>query len=330
MSAKVSELPAAWLEFLDGRVHRVGAECTIGRLPENHLVLGDVGISRHHAHIRASDTGGYALSDDGSTNGTFLNDVQIAGSTPLRDGDRITVGSVTLRFRCGNDAATFVTVERVNTQAGRTILVVCPPSVLAAGLERLISAERGFAYSGHAGTPAAARQLVTAGRPDAIVLDASADLAGSLTLIRDLLAVHPAVRILVLVERADPTFVARLMRTGALGCVLRADSGEEMVRALQGILTGGIYLSRRVAAAALTQLAGSDEAGRRGGPGGLSDRELEVFHLVGAGRPNRDIATALGMSVKTVETHKENIKVKLGLPTAAAVAERARAWLTGA
>jgi DNA-binding CsgD family transcriptional regulator len=95
------------------------------------------------------------------------------------------------------------------------------------------------------------------------------------------------------------------------------------------VVAGSVYLSRRVAAVTVRQLAGSREAGRRAGPSGLTDRELEIFHLIAAARPNREIAQALGMSVKTVETHKENIKIKLGATSAAELAERARVWLVG-
>jgi DNA-binding NarL/FixJ family response regulator len=147
-------------------------------------------------------------------------------------------------------------------------------------------------------------------------------------LLTDVLVADPEARIAAVLARPDPDFIGRVLRHGALACILRSDPPEELIRALYSAVAGSVYLSRRVAAVTVRQLAGSKEAGRRDGPQGLTDRELEIFHLVGGAKANREIAAALGMSVKTVETHKENIKIKLGVGSAAELSERAKAWLT--
>jgi DNA-binding NarL/FixJ family response regulator len=102
-----------------------------------------------------------------------------------------------------------------------------------------------------------------------------------------------------------------------------------LIRALQSAAAGSVYLSRRIAAVTVKLLAGSKEGGRRDGPQVLTNRELEIFHLIGGAKANREIAASLGMSVKTVETHKENIKIKLGVANSAELSERAREWLAG-
>jgi DNA-binding NarL/FixJ family response regulator len=329
MPAKPPVAPEAWLELSDGRIHRLSGSCSIGRLAGNQLALADAGISRHHAGIAPNQQGVYILSDLGSTNGTLLNGRPLAGPAGLRDGDQIGIGAALVRFRLATNAAGLSTEVRRPAPARRKVLVVGETSLLGEGLLRWLEAQPEFAVAGRAADAARARQLHGQLHPDAVLIDASSDAIGYLTLIRDLLAAEPEGRILVLVERADPSHVPRILRAGALGCILKGDPGDELQRALQSVVAGSVYLSRRVAAATLRQLAGSEEAGRRGGPGGLTDRELEIFHLIGGGKQNRDIATALGMSVKTVETHKENIKVKLDVSSAADLAGRARAWVAG-
>ena len=331
MPAKAPPPPDAWLELPDGHVHRFRGECAIGRLPDNHLVLADAASSRHHARIAPDGNGGYTLADLDSANGTFLNSLRLHPSAPapLRDRDMIAIGAALLRFRLVTTAAEMATETSPLPLNRRKILVIGETSLAGDGLRRLLDAQAEFTVAGHAPDAISARQMHAKLRPDVVLFDASADALGALSLIRDLLAADSDTRVLALVERADPAYVPRLMRAGALGCVLRTDPAEELLRALSSAAAGSVYLSRRVAAAALRQLAGSEEAGRRGGPAGLTDRELEIYHLIGAGKPNRDIAAALGMSVKTVETHKENLKVKLGLASAADLAERAKAWVSG-
>lgn len=140
-------------------------------------------------------------------------------------------------------------------------------------------------------------------------------------------ATAPTANVLALTSRNDSTLVERALRAGAVGVALANDPTAELLLAIRTTITGSVYLSRSLAASTLRALAGSDEGGRRGGPASLSDRELEVFHLIAGGRANRDIADSLGVSVKTIETHKENIKTKLKLTSAAALAEAAHEWL---
>lgn len=331
MPAKAPPSAEAWLELPDGRIHEIRGECSIGRLAENQLVLHDTVVSRRHARVTRAGPGGYLLSDLGSANGTFLNQsrLTVAKPAPLTDRDAVVIGTVAIRFRLAAEAADFVTERAAATPKRKRILVVGESSLDGDGLRRVIEAQAQFEVAGHAPDAARARRLHAEMQPDLVLLDGTADTVGDLSLVRDLISTEATTRILAIVERADADYVSRLMRAGVLACVLRADPADELQRALTSAAAGSVYLSRRVAALALRQLAGSDEAGRRGGPMGLTDRELEVFHLVGAGKPNRDIAAALGMSVKTVETHKENLKVKLGLTNAASLAERARGWLAG-
>jgi len=317
-----------WLELPEGKIQLVQAVCVIGRLGDCNLVLSDEGVSRHHARIGLQATTGHAVTDLGSTNGTYVNGLKISGPTALRDGDTIGIGSLTMRFRAGastSEAATAVSAGAPHNRQG--ILLSAPECLLANALRAVISGQPDFTLAGHATESRTTRQLYGRLRPSAVLLDASSDSVGALSLLADLLAADRDARVVVLMERADADYVQRVLRRGALACLLKGDPPNELVRSLESALAGSVYLSRQIAAIALRHLAGSDEAGRRGGPAGLTDRELEIFHLIASAKANREIAAILGMSVKTVETHKENIKLKLGVTSAAELSNRAREWL---
>jgi DNA-binding NarL/FixJ family response regulator len=320
--------PDAWLELPDGRIHPLKMRNSIGRSPDNDLLLPYAGVSRHHATVSSCGSGVYRLSDAGSTNGTFLNGLRVEQPEPMCDKDVLNVGAATLRFHQAG-ISDFATETHVAAALKHPVLLVEDASMLSDALSRLIESLPEFRVAGHATSAADARRLCAQLHPEAVIIDASLEAVGALSLLRDLITADPDTRPMVLVNRADPDYMTRLLRSGTLGCVLKDDPVEEFQRALNSTLAGNVHLSRRVAAATLRYLSGSAEAGRREGPAGLTDRELEIFHLVGAGRPNRDIAIALGMSVKTVETHKENLKIKLGLPSASAVADCARSWIAG-
>lgn len=319
----------AWLELPDGRLHRVGKGCVIGRLGDCDLVLSGEGVSRRHAKIAGVGKDSHSISDLGSTNGTFVNGLKLSAPVQLSDRDTIGLGASLLKYRTGRAVSEMPTQASPFVAAAqpKRILVAADASLVGDGLLRLIDGQPGWAVVGHAGESRQVIHLRATCQADAILLDASTDGVGSLSLLADLLAADPEVRIAALLARPDPDFISRLLRRGALACVLKSDPPEELVRALESVLAGSVYLSRRVAAVIVRQLAGTKEGGRRDGPQGLTDRELEIFHLIGGAKANREIAAALGMSVKTVETHKENIKIKLGVATAAELAGRAREWL---
>lgn len=331
MANPASTADEAWLEMPDGHAQRIGRGCVLGRLGSCDVVLGDEGVSRQHARIARMGKSGHAISDLGSTNGTYVNGLKIAKPTLLRDRDTIGLGTCRLQFRTGQGVSELVTAAAPLAPPAprRRVLVVADDALSGEGLVRLIDGQHGLVVAGHASDTRQVLALRARTQAEAILLDASGEGAGALSLLSDLLSADPEARIAAILARPDPDFIERVLRRGALACVLKADPPEELVRALQSVLAGSVYLSRRVAAVTVRQLAGSREAGRRAGPQGLTDRELEIFHLVAAARPNREIAVALGMSVKTVETHKENIKIKLGAATAAELAERARDWLSG-
>lgn len=213
----------------------------------------------------------------------------------------------------------------------KRILLVEESSVTSDGFARLLESERSVAVCDRAQHGSSARKLHAKHRPDLVIIDLALRTGETLALIGDLLDADPQTRVLVFTGLSDLSYVERALRAGALGYMLKSDPTEQVFNAVRVVSEGGMYLSRQIAGPALRQLGGSHSGSTpRTGPSALSDRELDVFRLIGLGQPNRDIATALGISVKTVEAHRENIKVKLNLSSATELAAAAKKWAESA
>jgi len=212
----------------------------------------------------------------------------------------------------------------------KRILLVEESNVVSDGFVRLLESEKNLRVCDRAQHGASARKLHAQHKPDLVMIDLALRTGETLALITDLMQADPQTRVLVFTALGDQGYIERALRAGALGYILKSDATEQVLDAIRVVSEGGMFLSRQIAGAALRQLAGHSGSTPRNGPSSLSDRELDVFRLIGLGQPNRDIATALGISVKTVETHRENIKVKLNLASAVELSAAAKAWAEGA
>lgn len=163
-----------------------------------------------------------------------------------------------------------------------------------------------------------ARDLVLRQKPDAIVLDLMLGDEDGLTLIRELRQLTPGMRIVVLTMLEPAEYRHRALAAGADDFVHKAAGIEAVVDALLGRSAAA---ADRTAPAALATSGDTDEMAC------LSDRELQVFHLVGLGRTTKEISAVLFISPKTVDAHKEHIKVRLGLVNAAQLTARAARWV---
>jgi DNA-binding NarL/FixJ family response regulator len=198
--------------------------------------------------------------------------------------------------------------------------------VMREGLARLIADEFGFTVSGSAATARELRSLVSRQPPHVLVMDLMLQDADGLALIKEVAALAPALRIVVFSDHPEDVYAERCLRAGAHGYVMKRDPVATLFRAIRDTAAGGIAVSPRVSSEVLGRLMGrvSKPAGV---VGQLTDRELQVFRLVGRALNTRAIAGKLGVSVKTVEAHRENIKGKLGVDTHAALVARAAQWL---
>jgi DNA-binding NarL/FixJ family response regulator len=136
----------------------------------------------------------------------------------------------------------------------------------------------------------------------------------------------PQVAIVVLSQHDETLYAERALRAGARGYVMKQESSEDILNAIRTVMGGDLYLSRRMTPLLLRRLLTAD-TDASGTLACLSDRELHVFQLLGAGLSSRQIAEELKLSIKTVETHRENIKHKLRIPNAAELVKQASAWV---
>lgn len=206
------------------------------------------------------------------------------------------------------------------------VLVVEDHPAVREGLAALLEGEGGCAVAGRTDTPATALRLAVELAPDVVVLDLMLGAADGLALIKDLGSQAPQARVLVFTLQPEGIYAERCLRAGARGYVMKDEPVAELYAAIRTVAAGGMRFSPRVTLAVLEAAQG----GTRPAPGGvgqLTDRELQVFRLTGLALPTREIAGQLGVSVKTVEAHRENIKNKLGVHTHAELTAAAAAWL---
>jgi DNA-binding NarL/FixJ family response regulator len=194
-------------------------------------------------------------------------------------------------------------------------------------LRQLIEQQPEFTVCGECSGAAEGLRQITALKPDMIIVDLSLKGSHGIELIKDIKAQHPDMRILVLSMHDESLFAERALRAGALGYVTKQEPAEAILTAIRRTAKGEMYLSERMA----TQLVGLLLHGPgifAGSPtGGLSDRELEIFELIGEGQNTRQIAEALRLDVKTVETYRSRIKDKLHLKTSAELLQQAIHWM---
>ena len=178
----------------------------------------------------------------------------------------------------------------------------------------MIAGEERFEVCGEASSWAEAIESTATHRPDAVILDISLGKRIGLDLIRELLALCPRLRVLVLSMHDEIISAERSLRAGAHGYVMKSDATHKVLTALDHILAGGIFLAPRVSGALSPEVLPKSAVGFSSPAlASLSNRELEVLSLIGKGLSSDAIATTLNLSVKTVESHRGNIRTKFRL-----------------
>ena len=161
-----------------------------------------------------------------------------------------------------------------------------------------------------------------------MVLDLRLKGGDALDLIKTLRVEHPDLKVLVLSQYDELIFAERTLRAGAFGYIMKENATEEVLRAVRKVLSGELYFSERVAAAVVQRTLHEKPVASGLGVERLSDRELQVFQLLGASYSAREIAEQFHLSRKTIETHCEKIRHKLSLRNAAELRQFARKWAT--
>jgi DNA-binding NarL/FixJ family response regulator len=207
------------------------------------------------------------------------------------------------------------------------ILLVEDHGIVREGFAELINHSPDLQVCGEAKSAAKAIEAVGRLKPDLAVVDLSLDGGSGLDLIKNLRVLHPLLPMLVVSMHEEELYAARALQAGALGYVMKREAFKTVLHAIRAVLRGEVFLSKNAREQMLHQMVGGAASPQRAGIAQLSDRELEVFQLIGEGRTTRHIAGKLHLSLSTIETHRAHIKVKLNLSDSAQLMRAAVEWV---
>ncbi|MGB2821731.1 MAG: response regulator transcription factor [Phycisphaerae bacterium] len=206
------------------------------------------------------------------------------------------------------------------------ILVVDDHPIMRAGLIQLIAQEGDLAICGEAEDARGALAAIEAHPPDLAVVDISLKESSGLDLIKDIRARWPKLPVLVLSMHDEAIYAERVLRAGARGYVTKSEVSCKVIEGIRKVLAGEVYVSEQLASKMITSLVGGGDLDTfpidR-----LTDRELQVLDLIGRGLQTREVADRLHLSTKTVDAHREHIKKKLNLDSAAELVRYAVHWV---
>jgi DNA-binding NarL/FixJ family response regulator len=206
------------------------------------------------------------------------------------------------------------------------IFVVDDHPIIRQGLGLLINREADLIVCGAAEEGQSAVRALSTLQPDLLIVDLSLGGPDGLELVKTIRARDSQLPILVLSMHDELIYAERALRAGANGYIMKQEATEKVLVAVRRLLRGEIYLSDRVSSKMLQQYVRGSSIARQSPVADLSDRELEVFRLVGEGHGTRQIAEELHLSVKTVETYQAHIKEKLSLRNARELVQHAIEW----
>lgn len=212
--------------------------------------------------------------------------------------------------------------------AMKKILLVDDHPLLREGFGRLIDGEPGLEVCGMAGSVQDALAMIETSRPDLIVTDLTLPGRNGLELIKDLGAIHPEIPVIVLSMHDELVFAERVLRAGGRGYVMKDTPPDCLLEAIRTVLGGGVFASAAVTSQVLKAIsivqgpAKPNFALER-----LTDREMEVFELIGQAKSNQEIAARLAISPRTLDAHRAHIRTKLGLADGGELTRQAIRWV---
>ncbi len=207
------------------------------------------------------------------------------------------------------------------------VVVADEQPFLRQGFEDYIEKQPDLAICGEADSVPSAIAVVESQLPDLLVADLRLGGGDVLEMVKSLRSRFPSLRILILSQQEELIYAERVLRAGANGYVMKQERPDEVLNAMRRVLAGEIYVSRKLAFALLSKMLQSGPVSESRSLNGLSDREFQVYEMIGAGMGSRMIAVKLSLSVKTIETYRENIKHKFNLRNSAELVQHATAWL---
>ena len=212
----------------------------------------------------------------------------------------------------------------VDKQTIRILLVDDHP-MMRRGIREALAAESDLHIIAEAGDIPSARRMLEAEQPDLVLVDLSLGQDNGLDLIKEVKETYPGIKLLVFSIHDDTLFAERVLRAGAMGYINKSQSPHALVGAIRKVMAGETILSSDLTEQIVKRIVTVDGPARTG-VANLSKRELQIFELVGQGLIVREIAEQLSVSVKTVESHIEHIKTKLGVKSSRELVRHAALW----
>lgn len=213
------------------------------------------------------------------------------------------------------------------TRIRKRILIVDDHPIVRQGLVEQLNREPDLVVCAQASNASQALAAVEQHQPDLALVDINLPGRSGLELIRDLRTVAPHLPMLVLSMHDEEVFAERVLRAGGRGYVSKEAGGDTLLKAIRRVLSGQIYVSQTVSTRLLDSLSGKHPTRTVSPVEQLTDRELEVFTLIGQAKETKEIARRLNMSGKTVEAHRAAIKRKLKLKTGPELTRHAVLWV---
>lgn len=207
------------------------------------------------------------------------------------------------------------------------VFVVDDHPIVRQGLAQMINREADLMVCGEAEEAASALQGIVNDKPDILVLDISLNGPDGLELLKNIRLRYPSLPVLILSMHDESIYAERALRAGANGYIMKQEAAEKVLLAVRQILNREIYVSERVANRILHHYISGSPSAEQSPLADLSDRELEVFRLIGGGHSTRTIAEELHLSIKTVESYQAHIKDKLSLKNGRELVQHAIQWV---
>jgi DNA-binding NarL/FixJ family response regulator len=217
-------------------------------------------------------------------------------------------------------------VKGKNAKAAKTrILIVDDHPMMRDGLRQLIANESDLEVSAEADDASSALQQAEALKPDVAIVDITLRSSNGLELIKDLHIRSPKTAVLVLSMHDESLYAERVLRAGGRGYIMKQEGGKRIIEGIRQIASGRTFVSAAISARILDSFSGGGE--NKSPVDHLTDREFEVFQLIGQGLSTKEMADKLHVSVKTIEVHRVNIKEKLNTATASELIRFAVRWV---
>lgn len=211
--------------------------------------------------------------------------------------------------------------------ARKRILLVDDHPLARAGIAGFINSQPDLETCCEAGSARQALDTLTRTKPDLVITDMTMPGRSGVEFIKDVLALHPDLPILVVSMHDEAVYGERALRAGARGYLTKEAGGDKLIAAIRRIFDGHVYTSEALSARLVEMVTGRRPRGSTSSLETLSDREFEVYQLIGQGRSTKEIAEQLSLSPKTVDVHRGHIKEKLGLQDAISLVRHAVRWV---